>query len=85
MLTLKSGQGIGYSRWWSRGVPMDPNSENAFPEGSFSTKLGIYPDYYKTSGNKEAREETAIFLIQHSSERSHFFLFSNTVCVTTLA
>ena len=30
-----SGQGIGHSRWWSLGVPMDSNSENAFPEGIF--------------------------------------------------
>ena len=27
---------------------MDPNSENAFPEGIFLTKLGIYQDYSKT-------------------------------------
>ena len=30
-----SGQGIGHSRWWSSGVPVDRNSENAFPEGIF--------------------------------------------------
>ena len=35
------------------------------------------------SGNKEAREGTARFLCRHSAECSHF-IFSNTVCVTTL-
>ena len=35
------------------------------------------------SGNKEAREGTARFLCWHSAECSHF-IFSNTVCVTTL-
>ena len=33
--TKLSGQGISHSRWWSRGVPIDRNSENAFPEGIF--------------------------------------------------
>ena len=46
VLTLK------WSRYWAlpmvvNGVPMDPNSENAFPEWIF-TKLGIYQDYSKT-------------------------------------
>ena len=36
-----------------------------------------------TPGNKEAREGTARFLCRHSAECSHF-IFSNTVCVTTL-
>ena len=36
------------------------------------------------AGNKQAREGTATFLIQHSSERNHFIV-SNTVCVATLA
>ena len=40
--------------------------------------LRIFP------GNKQAREGTAKFLIRHSSERSHL-IFSNTVCVATLA
>ena len=38
-----SGQGIGHSRWWSMGVSMDPNSENAFPEGILWPNLvGLY-------------------------------------------
>ena len=35
------------------------------------------------TGNKEAREGTARFLFRNRSECSHF-IFSNTVCVTTL-
>ena len=30
------------------GVPMDPNSENAFPKRIFLTKLDTYQDYSKT-------------------------------------
>ena len=29
------GQDILHSRWWSRGSPMDPKSENEFSEGIF--------------------------------------------------
>ena len=50
----------------SSATKLDPLTENAI--------------HCIESGNKEAREGTATFLIQHSSERSHF-LFSNTVCV----
>ena len=35
------------------------------------------------SGNKEAREATEPFLFQHSVSAA-IFIFSNTVCVTTL-
>ena len=46
------------------------------------TKTAISLKYVET-GNKEAREGTARFLCRHSAECSHF-IFSNTVCVTTL-
>ena len=59
-------------------VPMDPNSENAFPEGIFLTKLGIYQDYSKTlilmkenwkiMFGLENRGETLIFMSHHFDE-----------------
>ena len=46
--------------------------------------LSILASYMKiVPGNKEPREGTARFLCRHSAECSHF-IFSNTVCVTTL-
>ena len=57
---------------------MDPNSENAFLEGIFFTKLGIYQDYSKTlilakeklESNVpfKNRGEALIFMLRHFDE-----------------
>ena len=40
---------------------------------------GLEQNISEKPGNKEAREGTAIFLIRHSSKRSHFYIF-RTLC-----
>ena len=57
ILSLKSGQGIGHSRWLSRGVPMDPNSENAFPEEIFDYTRYISRQHYINININERKTE----------------------------
>ena len=79
-----------HSLWWSRGVPMGRNSENAFPKGMFSPNSthfkSILKHCYQRKKNWkimfgwENRDETLIFMPRHFDQTmailiSHFFPF----------
>ena len=52
-----SGQGLAYSRWWSRGVHVDPASGTYFPEQNLSRwwSTQIKPKYRKKNRKSDVR------------------------------